>query len=144
MTEPLLVYESSARSRTYAAVLISIHLGLVLVWLMWQVHWGILLGLWVCSIPALWEYVTAKRAGLTLTAKSLSWHSGRQTGDVALSRITQVDFDTRLDLSIKVTLRIEGGRKIRLPHDCLPKHPALQVALEGLDIKTTRNHFKMF
>lgn len=120
--------------------------------------WAALAGMWVglqaspflvgvlvlLTLPALWEFVTAKPSGLDLDTEQIRWFSGRHQGDVALRMIEHAGFDTRLDLSVRVTLHLHSGRKIRLPHDSLPDTDSLKAALEQAGVRTQTHHFRLF
>ncbi|WP_371036716.1 hypothetical protein [Rhodosalinus sp. FB01] len=106
--------------------------------------------LWVLAIPALftlpalWDLISDRRAGLALGAERIAWHAGRRSGEVALAQIETVRFDTRLDLSVRVTLVLRSGRRIRLPQECLPRPAELQSALAARGVSTERHHFSLF
>lgn len=96
------------------------------------------------TLPALWDLISDRRAGLALGPERIEWHAGRQTGEVALTQIETVRFDTRLDLSVKTTLVLRSGRRIRLPQECLPPLRALEAALAERGVATERHHFSFF
>ncbi len=96
------------------------------------------------TLPAAWEFLSDPRAGLTLTDTRLSWESGRISGDIALSAILKARFDTRLDLSVRMTFLLKDGRKIRLPHACAPPHRHFEEQLTARGITVERHHFTLF
>ncbi|WP_372577794.1 hypothetical protein [Ruegeria hyattellae] len=115
-------------------------LGIVTIDLAW---WIAALGVLV-TLPALYEFLTDRRAGLTLTGQELSWFSGTLTQKVPLARIKTARFDTRWDLSVRVTLILQNDKKLRLPHECLPPHRALETRLQQAGLHVERHHFTIF
>ncbi|MDJ0822073.1 MAG: hypothetical protein QNJ09_09750 [Paracoccaceae bacterium] len=138
-----LTHQTSGRSRKALIVLAVVWLVVITGWVMLDVATWIVAGLLLLTLPAAYEYATNKSAALTLDDTHLRWHSGGHEGEVALAQIDHVRFDTRLDLSIRVRLVLPTGRRIPVPQDCLPRHPALQEALEARGIKTQRHHFSL-
>lgn len=61
----------------------------------------------------------------------------------ALSAIKTVRLDTRLDLSIKATLILHTGAKMRLPLDAVPPSAAFEEALKQRGILVERHHFRL-
>ncbi|WP_300532782.1 hypothetical protein [uncultured Mameliella sp.] len=140
MSAPL-EHASSGRSLRAFLVLMLVWLAALTLWFALRASVWIVGALLLVSLPALIDFGTGRSAWLRLDDKMLSWGSGGSTGEVALTRITLVRFETRLDFSIRVRLVLDDGRRITLPQDSLPPHPRLQEALEARDIKTERHHF---
>jgi len=136
-----LEHASSGRSLRAFLVLMLVWLAALTLWFALRASVWIVGALLLVSLPALIDFGTGRSAWLRLDDKMLSWGSGGSTGEVALTRITLVRFETRLDFSIRVRLVLDDGRRITLPQDSLPPHPRLQEALEARDIKTERHHF---
>ncbi|MBA97677.1 MAG: hypothetical protein V7763_11620 [Sulfitobacter sp.] len=95
------------------------------------------------TVPALWDQIKAPTAGLTLTPTTLGWHSGIRTARVAVTEISRVRLDTRLDFSVRATVVLRSGRKLRIPYEATPPHQALEAQLNANDIKTERHHFSL-
>tara|TARA_R110001632_G_scaffold154028_1_gene272094 strand:+ start:330 stop:764 length:435 start_codon:yes stop_codon:yes gene_type:complete len=95
------------------------------------------------TLPALWDQIKAPTAGLTLTSTTLGWHSGIRTAQVAITEINQVQLDTRLDFSVRATVVLRSGRKLRIPYEATPPHQALEARLNANAIKTERHHFSL-
>ncbi|MDQ2095425.1 hypothetical protein [Rhodalgimonas zhirmunskyi] len=137
-------FENRGRSRCAGAVLIVVYTGLLL--LVWQID----MALWIAAalaaftLPALYEFTTDPRSGLTLDDTGLSWHSATQDGTLPLAALKSVRFDTRLDLSRRVTLLLTDGRKVRLPHAATPPAQSFEQALIARGIATERHHFMPF
>lgn len=120
--------------------------------------WGLILCLWLwidlspwiaaallaATLPAAWDFASARQAWLRLDDSRLVWGSGRTRGEIALDRIDHVRLETRLDLSVRVrVVPTGGGRRITLPQDALPGWAQLQQAFETRNIRTERHHFSL-
>ena len=95
------------------------------------------------TLPALWDLIRNPSAGLTLDTEALHWHSGQRSASVALDEIDHVRLDTRLDFSVRASVQLRSGRKIRLPFESTPPHLAFEAALQERGIKVQRHHFQL-
>ena len=102
-------------------------------WLAWVVV--------VFTLPALYDLVTARASGLRVDAERIHWHAGKAEGEVAIKQIKLVRFDTRLDLSVRVTLVLHIGQKVKIPFEATPPHRAFEDELQTRGLKTERHHF---
>ena len=100
--------------------------------------WAVLIGtyFWLDAAPLLLGV-------LALTPTTLGWHSGIRTARVAVTEISRVRLDTRLDFSVRATVVLRSGRKLRIPYEATPPHQALEAQLNANDIKTERHHFSL-
>ncbi|MGH1412996.1 MAG: hypothetical protein ACRBB0_05860 [Pelagimonas sp.] len=135
-----LEFRSSGRSLKAALVLLVVWLVLVLLWAKLNAAPWIMVALFLPTLPAAYEFASAKQAWFELTDKMMSWQSGRRSGDIALNKIDHVRLETRLDLSVRVKIQAQGKR-IVLPQDCVPPHGQLETALRAREIAVTRHHF---
>ena len=136
-------YRRHARSRTALLVLPAIWAALGAGWL-WIDASGWLVGLLgLFPLPALWELFTNPTSGLTLDYDNLSWVTGKRDAKIALAQIDHVRLDTRLDMSVRATVILKTGRKIKLPFEATPPHRALETALHARGITTERHHFTL-
>jgi hypothetical protein len=136
-------YENRGRSRRAAVVL-------ALVWgVLLALVWWIALAPWIAlvlvlfTLPAAYEFVTDPRSWLCLDDSALAWHSARSEDCVPLEYLLRVRLDTRLDLSVRVTLLLKDGRRVRLPHACTPPHQRLEAELKARGISVERQHFSL-
>tara|TARA_R110002012_G_scaffold55696_3_gene142224 strand:- start:3904 stop:4338 length:435 start_codon:yes stop_codon:yes gene_type:complete len=97
----------------------------------------------VFTLPAVWDVINNPSAGLTLTDSDLCWHSGSRNAQITLAEIDKTRFDTRLDFSVRATVILKNGRKIRIPFEATPPHQDFEHALNAKDIKTERHHFSL-
>lgn len=136
----ILTHSGTGRSVKAAAILLAIWGGLIALWVVLSAAPWIIALLMLATLPAAWEFMTAKQSSFTLTPSLMHWRSGRSEGEIALDRIASVRFETRLDLSVRVKVLVPG-RQIILPHDCLPPHQQLETALQAQGVTTSRHHF---
>ncbi|KAA0909853.1 hypothetical protein FLO80_19545 [Aquicoccus porphyridii] len=140
---PGFTHESHGRSRAALITLALTYATLIALVMLIDMAWWIALGFALFTLPALWEFITNPRATLTLDDRGLGWQT-RTTGDsLPLALIDKVRFDTRLDLSVRITLILRDGRKIRLPHAATPPHRPFEDLLKAHGIRTERHHFSL-
>jgi|OM-RGC.v1.025294019 hypothetical protein len=136
-------YLNPGRSPRTVGVLALVYGGLGYGLVALEMAWGIAAVLGAFTLPALWDLASGRDAGLSLDDGTLNWHSGRYTGTARLDEIDHVRFDTRLDLSVRVTLVMSGGEKTRLPQESCPPHKRLEAELQTLGVRTERHHFSL-
>lgn len=136
----ILSHSSNGRSTKAAIVLIALWAGLICLWVFLSAAPWIVALLMLATLPAAWEFMTAKQASFRLTPTKLTWQSGRSEGDIAVAKIDAVRLETRLDWSVRVKILVPGKR-IVLPQDCVPPHRELETALQALGVTTSRHHF---
>ena len=139
-------YTFERTGRTYGAALVvgAIWIALAAAWLWLEAATWIILGLALFTLPAVLDFARNPASGLHLGTDTLSWHSGRRSAEVALEDIEHMRLDTRLDFSVRATVVLHTGRKIRLPFESTPPHQAFEDALVARDIKVLRFHFQLF
>lgn len=96
------------------------------------------------TLPALYEQITNPAAGIELTAGGLRWFTGRRAGTLRLAEIGHMRFDTRWDLSVRVTAVLRSGKSVRLPWEALPPHRVFERELTARGIAVERHHFRVF
>ncbi|GGH21845.1 hypothetical protein SAMN05444007_102356 [Cribrihabitans marinus] len=134
------------RNRTLRniAVLAAIYAALAAVLLQLDAAPWLVGGLALFTLPALWDVLAGTSASLRLDGAELRWRSGRREGDLGLAEIDSIRFDTRWDLSVRVTLLLRGGGRVRLPQDCVPPHRDFEAALQARGLRVERHHFTAF
>jgi hypothetical protein len=93
--------------------------------------------------PAIYDLVADPRANFVLDATHLRWHTPRQQAQIALSQIDHLRFDTRLDLSVRLSVVRPSGVKIRVPYAATPPHAHLEAVAQAAGLKTRRHHFSL-
>lgn len=116
---------------------------IVLLYVLINANPWILLGLGAISLPALYEYGANSRATLTIDAREISWRSGRRGAKLPRAQLKSVRLDTRLDLSLRMTLIPHQGGKVRLPYECVPNAQEIETVLKSQDIPYERHHFTL-
>ncbi len=98
----------------------------------------------LATLPVIWDIVKDTSAGLTLDRDCLRWHSGGREGEIDLNEIDFFRFDTRWDFSVRVSLMLRSGKRIRLPDESVPPHRAFENTLENAGFRVERHHFTVF
>lgn len=145
MTEPAPAYVFDRQGRSWGALLVvlAIWAALLAGWTWLDASPVVLGAVALFTLPALWDFWRNPRSGLRLGDGAIRWYSGRRQGHVDLCDLDRVRFDTRLDLSVRITLILTSGRKIRLPYEASPPHRAFEEALNRAGIRSERHHFTL-
>lgn len=106
--------------------------------------WWVLLPLALASLPALYEMGKGAVARFELDNSEFRWSSGRRSARVARTDVLRVRLDTRLDFSLRMSLILQDGKRVRLPYECVPPAKSLEQALQTRDIPVERHHFTLF
>ena len=137
------VFHAQGRNTRTLVTVALIWVGLLILWLGFDAHPMIVAFLTLFTLPACWDLIANPPSGLTLSTDSISWFSGKRRADVGLDEIDHVGMNTRLDFSVKVTLVLRNGSKIRLPFEATPPDQSFEEALAERGIKTRRTHFQL-
>lgn len=143
MTQALLDHRTRGRNTRTAWVLAAVWTILAVLLLAFDAAPVIVAGLWIFTLPALWDLVSDRPSGLRLTEDGLHWFSGARSDTIPRDRIKAVRLDRRLDLSFRVSIVLRDDRRMRLPQDCLPQIPALDAALTRAGIRVERHPFSL-
>ncbi len=95
------------------------------------------------TLPALYDLIANPRSTLTLDQTHLRWASWRQQAEIALREIDHLRFDTRLDLSVRLSIVRPSGVKIRVPYPATPPHRMFEPLAQQAGLKTRRHHFTL-
>ncbi|WP_246455502.1 hypothetical protein [Sulfitobacter aestuariivivens] len=137
-------YQRSGRSWAGLIVIGVVWCVLLVLYGWFDAAWWIVLALAAFTIPAVLDLLHDTQSGLRLSDDTLSWFTGKRDADVALSQIHHVRLDTRLDFSVRASLVLKSGRKLRLPFEATPPHEAFEKALQARGMKVERHHFQLF
>lgn len=141
MAEPLVHITHGRNLRTLGALAVALVI-LAYLYSIGTVTWVlVVMGLFV--IPAVFDVLRNPQARFELTDTMIEWQSTTQHAQVPLSRLQKARFDTRLDMSVRVTFTLIDQSKMRIPQDTLPPHRILEAALKDHGIKTERHHFRV-
>lgn len=138
-----LQYRTTGRNRRTLLALALVYAAFALAYVWLDAAWWIILFLALFTAPALWDVLSNRASGMTLSEDAITWTSGRYSGDVPVADVEKVRFDTRLDFSVRVTLLLRDETKVRLPYDALPPHRALEAAMNGMGLTTERHYFSL-
>lgn len=134
-------FERQQRQPRTVMILIGFYAALIALIILFDAAWWLIAGFSLVTLPTLWDLFTNATAGLTLDAQRLSWFSGRRSAQIALDEIDYFRFDTRWDFSVRVTVYLKTGKRVRLPYDSLPPHQLLEDALQAHGLRVERHHF---
>lgn len=95
------------------------------------------------TLPALYDLIADPRATLSLDDQHLRWKTPRQEAEIAVSEIDHLRFDTRLDMSVRLTVVRPSGVKIRVPVSATPPHAQFEPIATQAGLKTQRHHFSL-
>lgn len=96
------------------------------------------------AVPAVLDLMRNPAAGLAISEGRIAWYSGSLKDSAALADIERVRFDTRWDFSVRTTLVLHGGKRLRLPQEATPPHAEMERELTRRGLRTERHHFVTF
>ncbi|MCW8843509.1 MAG: hypothetical protein OQK00_08855 [Rhodobacteraceae bacterium] len=94
-------------------------------------------------VPAAFDLLHNPQGRFEMTDTALSWETPRLSASVPLARIAKARFDTRWDFSVRVTLILHDGTKLRLPQAVMPPHKPLEEAFKACGVPVERHHFRV-
>lgn len=143
VTEPYHFVRHNRTPRT-VAILICVYAALASLIILFDAKWWLMALLALATLPALRDVIADTRAGLGIEDGELRWFTGKRSGQIALDEIEHMRFDTRWDLSVRVTAILHSGKKVRLPDEIRPPHREFEKVLTDRGLKVTRHHFTVF
>ena len=134
-------FETTGRNRKTLVAIGVVWVAIITAVLWLEASLWLMGGIALCTAPALYDLITARRSGVTLSAEGLSWFAGARTGDISWNKISHMRLDTRLDFSVRASAVLITGRKVRLPLEATPPVDTFEDVLTARDIKVERHHF---
>ncbi|MBR9844491.1 MAG: hypothetical protein GYB25_15130 [Rhodobacteraceae bacterium] len=135
-------HQTQGRSlRTALAVAAALAL-LVGLYLVGTILW-LLAVLLLFVVPAIVDLLRNPTSRFELTNTTLTWETSRLSASLPVSRIAKARFDTRWDFSVRVTLILDDGKKLRIPQEAMPPHKALEDAFKACGVPVERHHFRV-
>ncbi|WP_170400367.1 hypothetical protein [Ruegeria arenilitoris] len=125
-------------------ILICVYAALAALLILFDAAWWLVGLLALSTLPALWDVVHGTRAGMTLDHDRIKWFSGNREGEIPLADIDYIRFDTRWDFSVRVSLVLASGKRIRLPDESTPPHKEFEITLQEVGFRVERHHFTVF
>ena len=142
MTLPY-TYVSQGRRPATMIIVAAIWAALLAAYVMLEAELFILAIIGAFTLPALYDLARNPRSSLTLDDTHLRWTSGRQDAKIALSEIDHLRFDTRLDMSVRLSVVRPSGVKIRVPFPATPPHTTFEPLARSAGLTTRRYHFSL-
>jgi len=136
-------YQRNGRSPTTLAIVVSIWAVLIAAILLIDAAPWLMGAVGLFTLPAVWDLYKNPASGLRFTPGALTWFTGTREAEVGWQEIEKVRLDTRLDFSVRASVVLHSGRKIRLPYESTPPHDLLEAALNARGIRTERHHFSL-
>lgn len=138
-----LVFERSGRQPRAIAILCAIWTLLLFLYLRLDAAPWIIGIFAVFTLPALWDQIANPGAGMRFEPAHLIWHSGRRDAQIPWSQIDHVRLDTRLDFSVRATIVLVTGKRVRAPFEATPPADTLVAALDARGVRVERHHFSL-
>ena len=136
-------YESQGRTPKAIAALVAMLFVIAGLEFIGAVWWLVVL-VALITLPAAIDVLINASAKLELTESQLFWKNRSQEVTIPLHEIDKTRFDGRMDMSVRVSIVLKDGRKLRLPYDAMPPHKELEAALKARDVRTERHAFTVF
>ncbi|WP_170758812.1 hypothetical protein [Ruegeria lacuscaerulensis] len=137
-------YTCRNRSPRTVIILICIYAALLALVIQFDAAWWLMGLLALATLPALWDVARNTSAGLVLDQGKIRWFSGTREAELSLSEIDHVRFDTRWDLSVRLSLVLKSGKRVRLPDESTPPHRDFEPILQMAGLRVSRHHFTVF
>jgi hypothetical protein len=136
-------YSYHTTGRNWTTLLTTLVVWAVLAFLIIKVEmvWWLAALVFMFTLPAVYDLVTARPSGITIIQDQITWYAGKQTGEAPKRLINHIRLDTRLDLSVRCTLVLYSGQKIKVPFESCPHHRELEQQLIDRGYKPKRQHF---
>ncbi|MEM1351806.1 MAG: hypothetical protein AAGF27_05650 [Pseudomonadota bacterium] len=136
-------YQRNGRSQATLLAVAAVWVGLIAAIVVVEASPWLMAALGLFTLPALWDLYKNPASGLQFNEDALVWFTGTRDAEIAWREIDKVRFNTRLDFSVRATVVLHSGRKIRLPYESTPPHNLLEAALNARGIRTERHHFSL-
>ncbi|MGR3504061.1 hypothetical protein [Pseudaestuariivita sp.] len=132
-----------ARTQRNAVIVLGVVFVLLMLRVLLDAAWGFLILGALLVLPAVWDMALNRVATLELDASTLRWNAAGQRGTVPLDEIKKVILDTRLDLSVRMSVDTTDGARFRLPSECVPQKDVIGAACEAQGLRVERNAFAL-
>lgn len=136
-------FKRQGRTQATVIVLGCVYLALIAAFLLLNVTTWIVLALFLCTLPAIWDLVQNPISGIEITDAAISWFHGKNSATIQKPEIERIKVDLRLDRSVKLTIQLKTGRKIRVTQPSIPPLPQLETALDQFGYAYQKNPFSL-
>ena len=132
-----------AIGRNWTTLIVTLSVWVVLAFLSLRVEMAPWLAMivFLFTLPADYDLISARASGIKVNGDQIAWYAGKRNNSVAANLIDHIKLDTRLDLSVRCTLVLSSGQKVKVPFEACPKHRALEAQLHAHGYTTRRQHF---
>lgn len=143
MTGNAFIFERHGRSKGTAFVLLIVYAAFAWLWLVLSVAPVIMALCILVTVPALFDLLINPKSGLRLDQENLSWHHGRRNVSIPRHNIQRIHISLRMDRSIKLTVELESGKKIRVTQPSIPPLAILEEALGQQNLPYQKHPFAL-
>ena len=132
-----------AIGRNWTTLIVTLSVWVILAFLLLRVEMAPRLAMivFLFTLPAVYDLISARASGIKVNGDQIAWYAGKRDNSVAASLIDHIKLDTRLDLSVRCTLVLSSGQKVKVPFEACPNHRALETQLQAHGYVTRRQHF---
>ncbi|WP_170568938.1 hypothetical protein [Ruegeria atlantica] len=124
-------------------ILLGVYVALVALQVVLDAAWWLVGLLALTTLPALWDIARDTRAGISVDHDEVRWFSGNREGHVDLADIDYARFDTRWDFSVRISLVLKSGKRIRLPDESTAPSKDLEGVFQQAALRVERHHFSI-
>ena len=142
MTEAY-TYERRGRTITTAIVLALIYLILALGMVLLNLSQWIVAIAFVFTLPAFYDLISDVRSGMAISDQEISWFHSKTSAAIPTADIKRLRIDLRMDRSVKLTIELENGRKVRVAQPATPPLKELEAVLPKAGIEFRKNPFSL-
>ena len=136
-------FERRGRSSAAALIIAGVYIVLIVAMLFLNVSIWIVGIVFVFTLPAIWDLTKDTRSGMFLSENDISWFHGKNSATIELSEIERFRIDLRMDRSVKLSVELKSGRKIRLPQPSTPPLKDLERELTLRELAFRKNPFAL-
>ena len=134
-------WHSSARRPQAVIAIVGVWAVLLLLYVVVDAAWWVLMPFALFTLPAIYDFARGSVSGFTIDETHIRWHGPRMTGEVPISGIDYMRFDTRLDLALNARLHLTDHSTVRIPPESVPPYAQITEALDARGIRHERHDF---
>ena len=129
--------------RNWTTLIVTLSVWVVLAFLLLKVEMApwLAMAVFLFTLPAVYDLISARASGIQVNGEQIKWYAGSCDNGVAANLIDHINLDTRWDLSVRCTLVLSSGQKIKVPFESCPNHRKLETQFNAHGYTTRRQHF---
>lgn len=136
-------FERRGRTTTTAVTLAAVYTLLAAALFFLQMSQWVILAGFVFTIPALWDLIADPKSGFSIDEDGVHWFHGKNSATIDPNEIELFKIDLRMDRSVKLTLNMKNGRRIRVTQPSIPPLNDLESVLEQAGYAHRKNPFSL-